>query len=305
MLAADADARADLALEVGAEDVEGAGGEALVLVAVEARIRAEKLGDAGADVPAELLVAVAVAQVVDIGDKVVREPGGVTGVAAAGDLLTGQRVAEEFGVDFLVAVVGAKDDALSDAPGEDGVVDELGAPVEDVVAAGIIDRHVQDIHLLVVGVGDGAGAVGVGEHGVDVDVEVAAGGGDDGDGGEGLLADGVVDLGVVGDEGVELLGKRVLELDGVSEIFGVLLGVRAAPVLAQRDDALGDAANREAVGILRVGGGRGGGAGLRERNAEGVRGGGLPVVDDAADVDEGVSERGGGADRLHADAVGL
>ena len=84
-----------------------------------------------------------------------------------------------------------------------------------------------------------------------------------------------------------------------------MFGVGAAPVLAQRDDALGDAANREAVGILRVGGGRGGGTGLRERNAEGVRGGGLPVVDDAADVDEGVSERGGGADLGHADAVGL
>ena len=199
-----------MALEVGAEDVDGAGGEALVLVAVGARILAEELGDAGADVPAELLVAVAVAQVVDWVDEVVREVGGLTGVAAAGDLLAGQRVAEEFGVDFLVAVVGANDDALSDAPGEDGVVDELGAPVEDVVAVGIIERHVNDIHLLVVGVGDGAGAVGVGEHGVDVDVEVAAGGGDAGEAGEGLLADGLVDLGVVGDEGVEIVGKRVL-----------------------------------------------------------------------------------------------
>mgnify|MGYP000492034413 CR=1 FL=1 len=84
-----------------------------------------------------------------------------------------------------------------------------------------------------------------------------------------------------------------------------MFGVGAAPVLAQRDDALGDAAVHVAERVLRVGGGRGGGTGLRERNAEGVRGGGLPVVDDAADVDEGVIERGGGADRLHADAVGL
>ena len=40
--------------------------------------------------------------------------------------LARERVAVVVLVVFLVAVVGAQDDPLSDAPGEDGVVDELG-----------------------------------------------------------------------------------------------------------------------------------------------------------------------------------
>ena len=247
VVAADADAGAQAALEVGAQHAEVGRAEVLLKARAASLLRETKiLRDPRNDGIGQGGVAVAVGEVVSIIEKVARVARLDAGVTPAQNLLPRERARKGVLVVAFIAVTGAEHKTLLDRPGQRRIENRGSAKVHHVVT--IDDRGGIVIHvvLLVPLVGNQAGARyirRVGQERIHVDHHVArtvvsriAV--------EEVSAVRVVLLGIVREKQVEAVGHRVPHFEGVGEERGRQAIVWAAPVLAPGHDGFGDAQER-------------------------------------------------------------
>ena len=204
-----------------------------------------------------------------------------------------------------MAIGAAHHEALGDTPRQPRVVDALRAPIGNIVAVRVKERRVISEILLIVRVRHRrARTIRIRQHRVDVYEKAAARPAKAADARVSLLADCLVELAVVRNQSAEPVGERMFQLDRVGVVFRIHLIVRSRPVLAERDDALRCAEQRDTIGILRVGRRRRRRCLDRAAKTKDIGRGRLPVVDDASEVRPCMV----GAHRAeleHADAVGL
>src|SRR5687768_15360474 len=171
MLAADADARVDAALEVSAENIGGARREALIELAVEGGVVAEKVRDAGARVPAERLVAVAVFQIMDRVDEIIGVERGRAGPATPRNLFRRETVAEVRDIVIFLPVTRSEHNSLRDIPRQLRIVHRLPAPVLDLVTVRPQIRQVTDVQFLEIRIRNRARTIRIGEDRIDVNAD--------------------------------------------------------------------------------------------------------------------------------------